>query len=618
MAHSSTQHRHARQHPGTVHRYGKRLKDWFESYQYAILLGLWIGALVLGYIGYSSYFQQARSNVPGDEATNFLDWIYFSIILANFEWGAAKSATNAWLNLARFLLPVLTAYTALKVFYLFFRREYLRAQLLLMRGHTVICGLSRKGLLLAESLREKGERVVVIEANPEHPDLDRCTQKGVITLIGDATEPDLLAKAKIQRAKTLVAVCSEDDKNIEIAASAEILLEQKGRKRRLNTLVHISDASLQRSFGKTFLEDGQAFPNLRLDQFNVYDHAARLWLQKTPAAPLTQVGRPVHLVVVGLNHLGRSLVVHAARAWYESGAVGRQPMPLSVTVVDAAAPEQIALLKLDHPQIQNVCQLHACTTDTQSPGFRQGDFLLDPVSACQASAVYICLAEPSLGLNAATVILALGQNIPVHVRIARDSSMASLLEGNRLPARPFAFDHLHLFWPLKQTCTPDLLLQGERERLAMLVHEDYLLRQGKAGATAAQHPILLAWQDLPEEMRESNRQFIDHLQAKLHEVSCRLSPLTDWDACPFEFSQKEVSRLAVLEHQRWYAEREKMGWTFQPGPSDLVRKTSPALLAWEDLPPAEQLKTKEFVRDLPRMLARIDLQIVRIRDWGKI
>jgi voltage-gated potassium channel len=53
-----------------------------------------------------------------------------------------------------------------------------------MRGHHVICGFGRVGSRVAQRLEEAGERVVVIDGNPEA--LERAADRGLLFLDGKA------------------------------------------------------------------------------------------------------------------------------------------------------------------------------------------------------------------------------------------------------------------------------------------------------------------------------------------------------------------------------------------------------------------------------------------------
>ena len=55
-----------------------------------------------------------------------------------------------------------------------------------------------------------------------------------------------------------------------------------------------------------------------------------------------------------------------------------------------------------------------------------------------------------------------------------------------------------------------------------------------------------------------------------------------------------------MEHARWNAERWLAGWRL--GKKDLIKKTSPWLLPWEELPDEIKEFDRQAVREIPLRL----------------
>jgi voltage-gated potassium channel len=104
-----------------------------------------------------------------------------------------------------------------------------------MRGHHVICGFGRVGSRVAQRLEEAGERVVVIDGNPEA--LERAADRGLLFLDGDGADDDTLAEAGIQHAAALVA-CVDDD-----ATNVYVVLTAKGLRPDLHVVARASSES---------------------------------------------------------------------------------------------------------------------------------------------------------------------------------------------------------------------------------------------------------------------------------------------------------------------------------------------------------------------------------------
>ena len=86
-----------------------------------------------------------------------------------------------------------------------------------MRGHVIICGWGRVGRSIGAELRTAGHEFVVVER-------DEARLGGVAhAVLGDATEDDVLDRAGIARARSLVAAADTDAANSFISLSARAL-----------------------------------------------------------------------------------------------------------------------------------------------------------------------------------------------------------------------------------------------------------------------------------------------------------------------------------------------------------------------------------------------------------
>jgi voltage-gated potassium channel len=103
----------------------------------------------------------------------------------------------------------------------FLGRQRMKRQLESLKGHTIIVGFGRVGVLVAEELKTAGMPFVVIERSIERViDIER---KGYPNLNADATEEETLRQAGLERAKTLVAVMPTDAENVFLTLTAKRL-----------------------------------------------------------------------------------------------------------------------------------------------------------------------------------------------------------------------------------------------------------------------------------------------------------------------------------------------------------------------------------------------------------
>jgi voltage-gated potassium channel len=88
-------------------------------------------------------------------------------------------------------------------------------------GHYIVCGAGRVGRSVIHELIRSEAAVVLIDNSLERARWG--TDKGIITLVGDATKDEILRQARIDTAKGLVAAISSDAENVYVALSAKVL-----------------------------------------------------------------------------------------------------------------------------------------------------------------------------------------------------------------------------------------------------------------------------------------------------------------------------------------------------------------------------------------------------------
>ena len=568
-----------------------------------ILLGLaWLAGLVTGYIGFALFSQE---NGEGYSAGDIL---YRTLQLVTMNSGAVSGRVNWMLETARFLLPALTAYTALQGLMYLFREQAQVLRLWRLREHVVVCGMGRKGGRLVEELLATGQRVVVIEKEPAHEKADALRRLGAIVLSGDATNPDTLSAARIQRAHNLICVLGDDRDNLRVAYQAYRLSVSRSlsvssgssRSGKLTCLLHLTSTDLLELI-KTSELSGEPEAPFELETFNSYARTARLLLQADPgwreAATPEEIAR--HLLVIGLGRLGESLVIQAAYQWHVLRRQGR----LRMTLVDQAAEEKTRTLLLKYPRLDGVCDLIPLQIDLSAVGVMQNG-LAGARHQAPIQRSYICLDNPVLSLQVCLSLLRIPGLIqgPVWVRLARDSGLAGLLDAP-LPGLALA-GQVKTFDLYDTACSSALLVGGTRELLARGLYEVYL---SGTDDPAASPP----WEGLSEELKEANRQQTSRIYRLLDAGGYQISPLQDWDAAERSFQEAEIESMARLEHDLWRQAKQAGGWR-RGAQRDEKQHTHPDLVAWEELPEKEKEKNRLAVRRLPALLARLGFQIDRV------
>jgi len=575
----------------------------FQNYKWAVIAGMWILAMLLGFVGFRKHFAATG------EIRSTWDVFYLTLQLFTVESGSITGKISWELEAARLLAPATTLYTAVQALAMVFQEQIQRLRMRFFRDHIVICGLGRRGLELARSCKSTGDRVVVIEHDGGNDAIEQCREHGAIVLVGDASDAETLVEAGVHKAAYLVAMCGDDGINAEIAMNARHLVQ--GRKGRpLRCIVQIVDAQLLNLLRarETAIGDHDSF---RLEFFNVFERGARAILNDYP--PIAgNSEEPPHILVVGLGRMGESLVAHAARSWRhihrDSG------LHIKMTIVDRDAVNKKDYLQLHFPLLEKVCDLKAVAMDVRSPGFHRAEFLYDSAGRLDVTSIYLCLDSDSLAMAASLLLheKTKAHGVPVVVRMTHEKGLARLFQGVKEGGD--GTGTLSVFGLFDRTCTRRLILGGTREILARDIHEEYLDRQSSLIEDLTRKEADAPWNDLPKAFREMFRTQADHAVTMLRTVGCVVQPLTDWDAEWFQFKSEEIELLARLEHDHHRKHILARRWIFMPGYEPATNSEVLEPVPWDER--SEEIREfyRSVIRNLPGFLAQEDFQIRRVGD----
>jgi hypothetical protein len=149
-------------------------------------------------------------------------------------------------------------------------------------------------------------------------------------------------------------------------------------------------------------------------------------------------------------------------------------------------------------------------------------------------------------------------------------------------------------------------LAPEIPRLAKRIHELYIESELAKNDNEG-NPIeigawasLYHWEDpmLNEVYKRSSREQAAYYPTLLAAAGCSFE-YGDPDP-EFEFSEKEILRLAQMEHERWVEERR------------IKQPDHPDLVTWADLPADEREKDIRTIKAIPEFLKAVGLKVVRL------
>jgi hypothetical protein len=570
---------------------------WREFY-WVVAIVLFVLVLALGYLGFQDV--KARDGFS-------LDSLYESFQLFWLQSGdvndMGRVSVPIALEIARFGAPVLLGWAAVQAVGTLIRQRVLLLGVRLVYGnHIVIAGLGTIGFTLAAAFYEKGFRVVVIELDPANRNLAGCKERAIPTVMGSASDLSALQRASAARARTLVTACGDDATSLDVAAAVASI----SRRRLPTVFAHISDSDVWAILRADALAVDNNVP-LRLEFFNIADLGSRALLREHPPFERPDYSRmdSSGALVVGLDGLAESLILHMARWW--SNVLNSGGEKLHVTVVDASASDWCAKLTSKHPHLSTFCELAPLDDDVTN---------LDPESLPEAQKVqtaYLCAQDELANLAAG---LDLRRRL-AHAKIVLVVNDEGGGVGSLLRAPWSRIAHLEVFGVFSRGLMPDLILHGAVELIARAMHEQYLATNRDL-VDSRGNTSLVHWENLPESLKESNRRFAAGIDEKLEASGCVLvsDPLAGAGRIDFAFTAAEVEELARLEHRRWVADLRRDGWKKTSGDKDPQRRLHPLLVTWEELSEKDREKDRHAVRGIPLMLSRAGLAIRRRGPQG--
>ena len=576
-------------HPGMNHRTsapnGRR---WIVS---GVIL--FISAAVLGYFGFVQYYREAGRSISQ------WDLVYLTLQLFGIRSGLVQGTTPGMLIAARMLAALFTMSAVLFAFGRLCREELWALRLGGSKGHAVVCGVGDKASALIRDLRKGGGRIVAIDLDACKRSMQNLEDAKLFALEDDATHPECLEQARARAAGAVFITTGNDSVNIEIASQLINLVRNRGRYRnanRLTCLVHLVDRRTSELFHQHLVfQEAAAQVDVRV--FNIYENAARLlWRRKLLArGPLAVADRRrMHVVIGGLGQMGEAVLLRVVKSGHFAN--GRKP---AITVIDRDVSAVQSRIRYRYPLIETLCDLDFIEAEIDLPDTaRKAGACLTATG--EIGTIVLCMDNDHenfpVALQWASELSK--REIPIYVRLALATGLAELLDAER-SASALACK-IDAFGLVSDCCSVDAVLDDGICHFASRFHEAYVRNRLTAGINPATDKALKNWNELDQDFRESSCEQAEHMEVKLRTFGYSIDSAIGH--FPSTFTDEQLLVLARMEHARWCAERWLAGWTFAPPPKNKELRTSPYLVAWDQLDASTQKIDLDLAREIPVLL----------------
>ncbi len=98
------------------------------------------------------------------------------------------------------------------------KRSKVKTKLLNMKDYYIVCGLGRVGSQVARELASEGQSFVAIDKDEDR--VKEAVALGYTAFVGDSTKETELQKAKVEKAKGIVASLGDDSSNLFVTLTA--------------------------------------------------------------------------------------------------------------------------------------------------------------------------------------------------------------------------------------------------------------------------------------------------------------------------------------------------------------------------------------------------------------
>ena len=122
-----------------------------------------------------------------------------------------------------YALSILTQYVASGEFIKNLKLKKVQKSIEKLRGHTIVCGYGRNGKQATVKLSKYNKPFVIIENDDER--IAEIEEQNLLYIKGDATIDDILQKAAIGKASSLITALPSDADNLYVVLSARQLNE---------------------------------------------------------------------------------------------------------------------------------------------------------------------------------------------------------------------------------------------------------------------------------------------------------------------------------------------------------------------------------------------------------
>jgi hypothetical protein len=521
------------------------------------------------------------------------------LITINFPSDFTNTKIVWQLQIARLLVPITAALATFNVVVSSITRPARLALLPLEKNHIIIFGTEGMANSALTDLAKRGSSVVAVSSVDDVARREVLESMGLTYAVADPLLPKTFDMLNVKNAAAIFLTDATDTANLNMAMLAMDAV--KGRSSSLPPLlmgVLIRDDFVARQLDQAFDQMVES-KRVRFRRLSIHRESIRLDIRRFMLSHVqTSADKPAHFAVFGLEGDWKQVISQLVMS---SQSHGDKPPQVSL-ILRPAEQAIFEAWKSEFKEMNLVVDFKIidCAEGSLLP---KEQIILARTKKAGAVDCVIVLRTDSEGLATAMALRQatvpwIHDNCPIHIHQSVEDNLLGRLSEISLRG-----SNLKKIVPFGGVVRADVILglvDARTEVIAKKLHEAYM---ANLAASATPSPYAkMAWEDLPENIREANRAPADYAELYALEIAPS-GKLTQKDL--EQVSPEMIAKLAKVEHRRWMADRLDRGWRYGAKRDD-VRRSHTDIVPFGRLSIPTQKKDETSVLNLLKLWVEHD------------